>query len=690
MNLKRLYAVVVPWFLLWGRRVFILSSSWPHSRISQLCTRFLELEKERGSLATIKYIKGCRTAFLAYLSGKPVKVAGVRLTSDGLPKVLGPLIPYLRSAQPPVDLLRFVRTVLWRPRCLALGRVPDITPIVRGPKVRYPNTFGKYRFDFWRELGYRPSRTNYPGRLKFKGFHFTTKSGPNGHRLGTRLWDFLSLSSELRSHLENLGGSNFKDKLSVLDRCKLHLSWLFKPEWLSSIGQVRKLSYFPDREDKVRVIGIGDYFSQSVLRPWHSYFYRVLRNIPQDCTFDQGSFKDKIQLSGVENHCIDLTAATDRFPILRIEAVLRRLLPADKVASWKYIIVGSPFSYKGRDGKSQLVNYQVGNPIGLYSSWRTFAVAHHYVMYYCCRELKINWKTAKYCILGDDLVISDPLLGAKYMEVITSLGVDFSPQKTIISSYVIEFAKRLFYNGSEITPFPFSPLLEAKKHYYVLVALLIDYKERGWLTTCGIPSRVGEWFSIRYHRRANNVRRVIRSSFSTERMILCMRKALPAGEALTSLAQDIGYFDFNFTDEVRINILRNIRVEVFRETNPANQKTTKGVGLGPAAIRLVERLTGETNSSDESVGIERIYALPQLARYGQVELMYIRLNNVALETDRKGLDWDPLMKVMALPLDDLIFTQRTDRLIYKGSSLMGKHLKDRFDVLRAYPQLLQM
>lgn len=29
--------------------------------------------------------------------------------------------------------------------------------------------------------------------------------------------------------------------------------------------------------------------------------------------------------------------------------------------------------------------------MGAYSSWASFALAHHYVVYYCCRELGKDW-----------------------------------------------------------------------------------------------------------------------------------------------------------------------------------------------------------------------------------------------------------------------------------------------------------
>lgn len=95
-------------------------------------------------------------------------------------------------------------------------------------------------------------------------------------------------------------------------------------------GSIRHLSYFPDREGKTRVIAIGDYMSQTVLKSLHMYLFRALQKIPQDCTFNQGGFQEK--LKGAEYYySVDLTAATDRFPIGVISSVLAGHLPTDYV-----------------------------------------------------------------------------------------------------------------------------------------------------------------------------------------------------------------------------------------------------------------------------------------------------------------------------------------------------------------------
>lgn len=126
----------------------------------------------------------------------------------------------------------------------------------------------------------------------------SSKSGPHGHALWTSLIDLRSMSEQLIEDLCLLGGAEFTVKITTLREAVLTNNVPPQIPLENKVTQKsglwpRKLSHFPDKEDKVRVIGILDYFSQSVLRPLHLYLFKVLRKIPQDCTFEQGSFKDK-------------------------------------------------------------------------------------------------------------------------------------------------------------------------------------------------------------------------------------------------------------------------------------------------------------------------------------------------------------------------------------------------------------
>jgi hypothetical protein len=204
-----------------------------------------------------------------------------------------------------------------------------------------------------------------------------------------------------------------------------------------SKSSIRRLSNFADKEGKTRIIGIGDYFSQTVLRRLHLYLFDVLKKIPQDVTFDQGKFKSLITDWDVY-YSVDLSAATDRFPISIIEGLLRSHFPAKYVDAWREVMVGYPFDY-WRKGS---LTYSVGNPMGLYSSWASFAVAHHYLFFVIARELGRPWRTLPYVLLGDDVLIGDHDVGKRYMEMVRSLGIEVSELKTHISSTTCEFAKR--------------------------------------------------------------------------------------------------------------------------------------------------------------------------------------------------------------------------------------------------------
>lgn len=65
-------------------------------------------------------------------------------------------------------------------------------------------------------------------------------------------------------------------------------------------------------------------------------------------------------------------------------------------------MVKYPFEVKGR----QPIRYGVGNPMGAYTSWASFALAHHFIVYDSCVEAKVAWRELPYALLGDDIVIA--------------------------------------------------------------------------------------------------------------------------------------------------------------------------------------------------------------------------------------------------------------------------------------------
>jgi hypothetical protein len=134
----------------------------------------------------------------------------------------------------------------------------------------------------------------------------------------------------LISSIKTVGGKELTEKIDVLLRARLEVPELGSFINMLPSNNIRKLSYFPDKELKVRVIAVGDYFSQTALRPLHQFLFRILKRIPQDMTFNQGKFKETINNNKLF-YSLDLTAATDRFPIELIAKLLEGRFPENYV-----------------------------------------------------------------------------------------------------------------------------------------------------------------------------------------------------------------------------------------------------------------------------------------------------------------------------------------------------------------------
>lgn len=101
------------------------------------------------------------------------------------------------------------------------------------------------------------------------------------------------------------------------------------------------------------------------------------------------------------------------------------------------------------------------------------------MIFWCCKEIGINPRQAKYCLLGDDILIGDGDLARAYRQKIESLGVEVSAAKTIESKYFSEFAKRYIFKGQEVSPFPISSIIDNTSTPGVVVSAMIGAERKG-------------------------------------------------------------------------------------------------------------------------------------------------------------------------------------------------------------------
>nr|UPW42271.1 MAG: putative RNA dependent RNA polymerase [Heilongjiang mito-like virus 10] len=716
----------------WMRSEFYTpKATGPMSDYLYLISHLKKIQSSRGPEASFAYAKLARGALLGYLSGNPERFEGIRCTKDGIPLCLGPLIQKVREASSPV-ILQMILTILYAPRALNLGKVPDFHPITEPPLGSISN-IGMFAGSFWRDLGYTLSGGSIPRSLLWKSFHFSTKAGPQGHALLSSMSDLdllLSTYPDLLQDIKTVGGSKLTAAISSFEGVPNYVSQLLytprKSYWdvfqnvLSAKGYprlevasslrskdvnmevtehslglwsslslvyfgLRRVVWFPDKEMKVRVIAILDYWSQTALRPLHSYLFKLLKKIPQDCTFDQRGFKEKLINSGNYNS-IDLSNATDRFPIELICLILKAHLPHHYVDAWKNIMVKLPFDItqtcKGTEVPSS-VSYGAGNPMGAYSSWATFAVAHHYIVYYCCKVLGKKWNSLPYALLGDDIVIGDDEVASMYLEVLKTLGVKVSPLKTHRSPHLYEFAKRLIYKGEEITPFPISALRESCKISYLMVNLLVESENKGFKTTKGIPDALASFYGRTMDAPSVLRRRIRDSSASCE---LIMRIMRDTSRASTLINEFLGRWSYplpQLNQEVCLNILSNIAVGLFAESHESLLRPSAR-NLGLLAEELVMGLTG----IEDPKAIDQINN-PFLRSYGLIEEKYVNQIKESFRLDTQGEAWPVMVRALTIPLDDKVFVEKKKNTRSKASAIFGKQFLHQLEVLKRYPQLLE-
>lgn len=328
---------------------------------------------------------------------------------------------------------------------------------------------------------------------KFK-WHISGASGPNGSVAYTRYLDdlsalayngvglyciilFYALPVENRRESKRAIVDAFENvRIRKRDKKKLYHS---------------RLTFLSDKGGKTRVVALGDILSQSLLKVVHQRCNLILRRLKQDGTFDQDQARNYIKKMSKDNvflASIDLTAATDRFPALFqmwVLIYLRILTPLQAVA-WYLVTTCRTFVYFDKNN-AKYVRYSVGQPMGLLSSWPVMALTHHFLVRLAYTASGTSPKNFNYRVLGDDLTLRGEEAAKTYLDLIDCLGIDYSPDKTYLSTGRAEFAKSLFILGEDYTPFP-TALLEFKFNTIVsnVLGIMSDLKRMNIRTTAQV------------------------------------------------------------------------------------------------------------------------------------------------------------------------------------------------------------
>jgi hypothetical protein len=219
---------------------------------------------------------------------------------------------------------------------------------------------------------------------------------------------------------------------------------------------IGSIAVIQERGFKARVVAMPNAGIQVCLTPLSKGLDRILKTLPEDCTHNQkegAEFAKMLLLNGITVHAVDLSSATDRFPLDIQLYVLEKLgytYESEYIAKtlqWGQWRISNPAMIK--ELGDDLIQYIVGQPQGMMGSFPLFALTHNVVLQTLCVELRIPRDPLNgfpFRVLGDDVVIGDDRLHEEYRALMQRLHVPISESKSLTSDKVTEFA------GFVITP----------------------------------------------------------------------------------------------------------------------------------------------------------------------------------------------------------------------------------------------
>lgn len=483
-NRELLSFMMLPVFLMGFRRL------WKECFLP-MHTSLLYLLHRNGRLWTAQYLAAVSRAIVLWVGGERLSQVGstvrVALTRSGLPLFLpGPLrsIFSMLNGDNHALALRVIKVTL---TVLSVYRVIGCAPILRLETVTGPFT----GLSATLPIGEVRQVIDWlPGLLKIRPIswvHLSESAGPNSkHATWSCGLDAIAFLRDPLTwyHWLAVAWAQGAWKLILWNVVLVVLSLPLVPVMLC-LGMFPKylgrLVTLFEARGKVRIIAITDWWSQVLLKPLHDGCFEILKLIPQDGTFDQMQPVERllayVRASGAKVYSFDLSAATDRLPILFQVQVLEAL-GVSWASHWAGLLVSRPWYLK-----DQAIFYAVGQPMGALSSWAMLAICHHIVVQIAARRCGYTEWFTHYALLGDDIIIADESVAGAYRQLMSDLGVVINLSKSFeMISGTLEFAKRWVHpHLGDLSPMGPGLILACIRNPRLLVVLIQDALNRDFV-----------------------------------------------------------------------------------------------------------------------------------------------------------------------------------------------------------------
>lgn len=207
-----------------------------------------------------------------------------------------------------------------------------------------------------------------------------------------------------------------------------------------------QIHFLQEPGGKLRSIASPLRIHQEALRPLGEEIYSIVKNMPWDCTFDQSKAFPFIQShlkAGGECHSIDLSSATDYFPLSLQMVALRAIFGKDN----SYVDLFEEISRGIWESQLGILSWKRGQPLGLYPSFGCFTLTHGLLLLH----LNGGHYDHSFFVVGDDVVILDNVLYDRYITMLDRMHCPWSEDKSLSSNKLSEFAGKII-TSSRIIP----------------------------------------------------------------------------------------------------------------------------------------------------------------------------------------------------------------------------------------------
>jgi len=464
----------------------------PYSKhVLKILNQFVETiesrVKTRGKVESLNFFKSVYLIATKVAMERPFEpIPFCKSNKDGIPNVLSALLPYLTGS---ADEKRIGLSIAKLYLAIVLPASTDFSSITTpGVDIGEDSIFGQKWSKFlihWTKKFGTPD-LSWDGEWKA-----TTKNGPNGHALVFAHQDSVALSRDNEVQENLLKWLELSSPLLKRTFLKLQAKWKGNNNNVES--KHSRLGLISEYGGKTRQIAMADYFTKESLKSIFQWSMRCLKKLDTDGTYNQQKIVEKTRQAIVDGkpiHCLDLSSATDRFPVKLQYDLLVPIIGETKAAAWRDLLVKRDFYFSTGD-----VRYAVGQPMGILSSWSIFSLTHHAFIEYIA-SLEGYRSFRDYVVLGDDVAIFNTKVSDRYLSEMSNLGVGISLPKSYhwvpSDSFPpsAEIAKRLLYKEEEITPIPFKlantwakrPVMEALALRFSLLGLGIVVESQIWET----------------------------------------------------------------------------------------------------------------------------------------------------------------------------------------------------------------